>query len=201
MTNSPGPNVDWDTALLIGRCISGLCWPASNGLIMHYSGIGGPAASVLIVVIENTWAAIHQGSLTEAHPFISLSVNIFIWFLAADTERVGQLADFWAAKNTWGRLDLAGVFPRQQGRWQGELVPGTGFFLGGRGGESLALYICLPQWSVWVRERAEPRTCLGRCSRHGRLTKTDGPEERRSTSSTPSLVKKQLDKSSPQAGD
>lgn len=134
MTNSPGPNVDWDTALLIGRCISGLCWPASNGLIMHYSGIGGPAASVLIVVIENTWAAIHQGSLTEAHPFISLSVNIFIWFLAADTERVGQLADFWAAKNTWGRLDLAGVFPRQQGRWQGELVPGTGFFWGVGGG-------------------------------------------------------------------
>lgn len=44
MTNSLGPNVDWDTALLIGRCISGLCWPASNGLIMHYSSIGGPAA-------------------------------------------------------------------------------------------------------------------------------------------------------------
>lgn len=44
MTNSLGPNVDWDTTLLIGQCISGLSWPASNGLIMHYTSISGPAA-------------------------------------------------------------------------------------------------------------------------------------------------------------
>lgn len=44
MTNSPGPNLDWDIALLIGQCISGLSRPASNGLIMHYISISGLAA-------------------------------------------------------------------------------------------------------------------------------------------------------------
>lgn len=44
MTNSPGLNADWDTALLIGQCVSGLPCPASNGLIMHYTSISGPVA-------------------------------------------------------------------------------------------------------------------------------------------------------------
>lgn len=69
MTNSPGPNVDGDTALLIGRCISGLCWPASNGLIMHYGGAAGPVAAVLIVVIENTWAD-HSSRLNQQRPSV-----------------------------------------------------------------------------------------------------------------------------------
>lgn len=37
MTNSPGLNVGWEGALLIGLSTNGPLYSASNGLIMHYT--------------------------------------------------------------------------------------------------------------------------------------------------------------------
>lgn len=176
MTNSLGPNVDWDTALLIGRCISGLCWPASNGLIMHYSSIGGPAACSAYC---RYWKHLSGPfiKVKSPRPIRSLACQWTSWFcfLAADTEGTGgdgqlrlALALFWAARKTRGHSGQVGAFPRQQGGWQSEFVPGTGVvFFGGR------LWIFVFHDDLfWGRSR---EAVFVRSKLWWMLTKTDDP--------------------------
>ncbi|KAG8572541.1 hypothetical protein GDO81_012079 [Engystomops pustulosus] len=79
MTNFSGLNAGWEEALLIGLSTNGLLASASNGLIMHYTGIRNTlSCSAYCHYWKHLGASFIKATSRTTHLFIILSLHISI---------------------------------------------------------------------------------------------------------------------------